>query len=92
MPALNWRFPVMPLSPVKPGMTESRRLLAATLGRIYPYRAAKQQAPGVAATDEKGSSVMPGMTGVYFLSQPLRPEKARTARPDTKQKPMKYQP
>ncbi len=26
-----------------------RRQLAATLGRIYPYRAAKQQAPGVAA-------------------------------------------
>ncbi|MBQ6301025.1 MAG: hypothetical protein IJK75_01370 [Bacteroidales bacterium] len=32
-------------------MTGSRRLVAATLGRIYPYRAAKQQAPGVAATD-----------------------------------------
>jgi|GEM_PF-4870424 len=51
MLALNGRFPVMPLSPVKPGMTERKRLLAATLGRIYPYRAAKQQAPGVAATD-----------------------------------------
>ena len=74
------------------GMTDGRRLVAATLGRIYPYRAAKQQAPGVAATDEKGSSVMPGMTWVYFLSQPLRPEKVRTARPDTMQKPTKYQP
>ena len=27
--------------------------MAATLGRIYPYRAAKQPAPGVAATDVK---------------------------------------
>ena len=36
-------------------MTESGRQLAATLGRIYPYRAAKQQAPGVAATDAKGT-------------------------------------
>ena len=32
-------------------MTDGRRMVAATLGRIYPYRAAKQQAPGVAATD-----------------------------------------
>ncbi|MBQ6300992.1 MAG: hypothetical protein IJK75_01205 [Bacteroidales bacterium] len=44
--------------------------MAATLGRIYPYRAAKQQAPGVAATDAKGTvatdakgfPVEPGMT------------------------------
>ena len=38
--------------------------MAATLGRIYPYRAAKQQAPGVAATDAKGfpNPVEPGMT------------------------------
>ncbi len=53
-------------------MTESGRQSAATLGRIYPYRAAKQQAPGVAATDAEGfpnrsgmtgSPVKPGMTG-----------------------------
>ena len=38
--------------------------MAATLGRIYPYRAAKQQAPGVAATDAKGRFPnKPGMTG-----------------------------
>ena len=82
-------------------MTNSRRQLAATLGRIYPYRAAKQQAPGVAATDAgeipeqvgtDATPVGPGMTWVYFLSQPLRPEKVRTARPDTMQKPTKYQP
>ena len=47
-------------SPVKPGMTDSRRQLAATLGRIYPYKAAKQQAPGVAATDVKE---IPGQAG-----------------------------
>ena len=54
-------------------MTDGRRQLAATLGRIYPYRAAKQQAPVVAATVTKGfpnrpgttsrSPVEPGMTG-----------------------------
>ncbi len=43
-------------------MTDGRRLVAATLGRIYPYRAAKQQAPGVAATDEKGFPNRSGMT------------------------------
>ena len=43
---------------------DNRRLLAATLGRIYPYRAAKQQAPGVAATDVKGFPVEPGMTRI----------------------------
>ena len=37
-----------------------RRQLAATLGRIYPYRAAKQQAPGVAAADGKE---IPGQAG-----------------------------
>ncbi len=42
---------------------DNRRQLAATLGRIYPYRAAKQQAPGVAATDVKGFPVRSGMTG-----------------------------
>ena len=42
-------------------MMGSRRQSAATLGRIYPYRAAKQQAPGVAATDEKGFPNKPGM-------------------------------
>ena len=47
-------------SPVRPGMTDSRRQLAATLGRIYPYRAAEQQAPGVAATDVKE---IPGQAG-----------------------------
>ena len=41
----------------------SRRQLAATLGRIYPYRAVKQQAPGVAATDAKGFPNKSGMTG-----------------------------
>ncbi len=57
-------------------MTESRRLLAATLGRIYPYRAAKQQAPGVAATDEKGfpnrsgMTVRPGLTDVGLFLEP----------------------
>ena len=51
------------------GMTESGRQLAATLGRIYPYRAAKQQAPCVAAADamipgrEPGMTVEPGITG-----------------------------
>ena len=44
-------------------MMGSRRQLAATLGRIYPYRAAKQQAPGVAATDVKGFPDKSGMTG-----------------------------
>ena len=44
-------------------MMGSRRQLAATLGRIYPYRAAKQQAPGVAATDAKGFPNKSGMTG-----------------------------
>ena len=39
------------------------RQLAATLGRIYPYRAAKQQAPGVAANDVKGFPNRSGMTG-----------------------------
>ena len=39
-----------------------RRQSAATLGRIYPYRAAKQQAPGVAATDAKGFPNRSGMT------------------------------
>ena len=58
-------------------MTDGRRLLAATLGRIYPYRAAKQQAPGVAATDAReipeqvgndATPVGPGMTdGSLFL-------------------------
>ena len=57
---------------VKLVMTESGRQLAATLGRIYPYRAAKQQAPGVAAADAEGFPnrsgmtrfpVKPGMTG-----------------------------
>ena len=43
-------------------MTESGRQLAATLGRIYPYRAAKQQAPGVAAADAKGFPNKSGMT------------------------------
>ena len=45
-------------------MTNRRRQLAATLGRIYPYRAAKQQAPGVAATDAKGFPNRPGITGI----------------------------
>ena len=44
-------------------MMGSRRQLAATLGRIYPYRAAKQQAPGVAATDAKGFPNKSGLTG-----------------------------
>gem|GEM_PF-3046490 len=44
-------------------MTESGRQLAATLGRIYPYMAAKQQAPGVAATDAEGFPNRSGMTG-----------------------------
>ena len=37
-----------------------RRQLAATLGRIYPYMAAKQQAPGVAAAD---GEEIPGQAG-----------------------------
>ena len=64
-------------------MTGSRRLLAATLGRIYPYRAAKQQAPGVAATDageipeqvvndgqagDDATPVRPGMTDGESIS------------------------
>ena len=50
-------------------MTGSRRQLAATLGRIYPYRAAKQQAPGVAAADageipeQAGNDEVPGQAG-----------------------------
>ena len=92
MPALNGRFPNRSGMTSRSGMTDGRRLLAATLGRIYPYRDAKQQAPGVAATDEKGSSVMPGMTWVYFFSQPLRVEKPRMARPATRQMPTKSQP
>ena len=40
----------------------SRRQLAATLGRIYPYRAAKQQAPGVAGADAEGFPNRSGMT------------------------------
>ena len=43
-------------------MMGSRRQLAATLGRIYPYRAAKQQAPGVAAADAMGFPNRSGMT------------------------------
>ena len=43
-------------------MTESGRQLAATLGRIYPYRAAKQQAPGVAGADAEGFPNRSGMT------------------------------
>ncbi|MBQ6301702.1 MAG: hypothetical protein IJK75_04835 [Bacteroidales bacterium] len=43
-------------------MMDSRRQLAATLGRIYPYRAAKQQAPGVAAAGAKGFPNRSGMT------------------------------
>ena len=39
-----------------------RRKSAATLGRIYTYRAAKQQAPGVAAADAKGCPNESGMT------------------------------
>ena len=33
---------------VNKDLMDGRRQLAATLGRIYPYRAAEQQAPGVA--------------------------------------------
>ena len=51
MPALDGRFPNRSGMTSRSGMTDGRRLVAATLGRIYPYRAAKQQAPGVAATD-----------------------------------------
>ncbi len=46
------------------GIMDGRGQLAATLGRIYPYRAAKQQAPGVAATDAKGFPNRPGMTRI----------------------------
>ena len=45
-------------------MTDRRRKLAATLGRIYPYRAAKQQAPVVAAADAKGFPNRSGITGM----------------------------
>ncbi len=43
-------------------MTESGRQSAATLGRIYPYSAAKQQAPGVADADAEGFQNRSGMT------------------------------
>ena len=43
-------------------MGNGRRQSAATLGRIYPYRAAKQQAPGVAATDARRCPIGSGMT------------------------------
>jgi len=55
-------------------MTDSRRQLAATLGRIYPYRAAKQQAPGVAATDVKE---IPGQAGDDRKSVPGMTESGR---------------
>ena len=45
-------------------MTNRRRQSTATLGRIYPYRAAKQQAPVVAATDAKGFPNRSGITGI----------------------------
>ena len=45
---------------VNKDLMDGRRQLAATLGRIYPYRAAEQQAPGVAATDVKE---IPGQVG-----------------------------
>ena len=41
-------------------MMGSRRQSAAPLGRISPYRAAKQQAPGVAAA---GGEEIPGQAG-----------------------------
>jgi len=44
-------------------MGNGRRQSAATLGRIYPYRAAKQQAPVVAAADARRCSIRPGRTG-----------------------------
>ncbi len=48
-----------------------RRQLAATLGRIYPYRAAKQQAPGVAAADAIGFPNRSGMTGRGTIRPPV---------------------
>ncbi len=57
-------------------MTDGRRQLAATLGRIYPYRAAKQQAPGVAATDEKGIPEQVGNDGHAGNDGSLFPEPA----------------
>ena len=77
MPALARRFPNKPGMTSRSGMTDGRRLVAATLGRIYPYRAAKQQAPGVAATDAKeipeqvgndATPVGPGMTDGESIS------------------------
>ena len=48
-----------------------RRQSAAALGRIYPYRAAKQQAPGVAADDGKGFPNRSGMTGRGTIRPPV---------------------
>ncbi|MEE3476014.1 MAG: hypothetical protein VZR01_01230 [Candidatus Cryptobacteroides sp.] len=50
-------------------MMDSRRQLAATLGRIYPYRAAKQQAPGVAAAGAKGFPNRSGMTNMSGMTE-----------------------
>ena len=47
------------------------RQSAATLRRIYPYRAAKQQAPGVAADDGKGFPNRSGMTGRGTIRPPV---------------------
>ncbi len=44
-------------------MGNGRRQSAATLGRIYPYRAAKQQAPVVAAADEEAMPDQVGQDG-----------------------------
>ena len=45
-------------------MGNGRRQSAATLGRIYPYRAAKQQAPVVAAADEEAMPDQAGQDGL----------------------------
>ena len=57
---------------------DGRRQLAATLGRIYPYRAAEQQAPGVAATDVKRFPNRSGMTRIP--GQAGNDEDSRTGR------------
>ena len=78
-------------SPVEPGSTDNSRQLAATLGRIYPYRAAKQQAPGVAATDAKGTVATDakgfpnwsGMTGRFPVEPGMTNDPGMTKEPNS---------
>ena len=60
-------------------MTDRRRQSTATLGRIYPYRAAKQQAPGVAATDEEAMPDQAGQDGNQVGHDDVKPERITPA-------------